>query len=123
MRHAVLQEEPRPEPSNENLIINELIREYMIFNGYRDTLSVFIPGVAGSVPACTQHMFAMFSSLFSSDHSRALCKDSMLPGTGSGLAIQYHGAALLLRLCCRCSCTCVQRVVSPKLGRLTGSFW
>eukprot|EP00879_Flechtneria_rotunda_P013372 GHRR01013962.1.p1 GENE.GHRR01013962.1~~GHRR01013962.1.p1 ORF type:complete len:150 (+),score=47.45 GHRR01013962.1:1036-1485(+) len=37
------EDEQRPEPSNENLIINELIREYLIFNGYRDTLSVFIP--------------------------------------------------------------------------------
>jgi hypothetical protein len=39
-----LQEDARPEPCNENLIINELIREYLIFNGYRDTLSVFLPG-------------------------------------------------------------------------------
>lgn len=38
------QEDARPEPCNENLIINELIREYLIFNGYRDTLSVFLPG-------------------------------------------------------------------------------
>eukprot|EP00775_Hariotina_reticulata_P003657 gene3657-3918_t len=37
------EDEPRPEPSSENLIINELIREYLIYNGYRDTLSVFIP--------------------------------------------------------------------------------
>eukprot|EP00798_Chlamydomonas_sp_ICE-L_P005240 gene5240-18471_t len=35
---------PAPqELSNENLVINELIREYMIFNGYRETLSVFLP--------------------------------------------------------------------------------
>lgn len=38
-----VQEDPRPEPCNENLIINELIREYLIYNGYRDTLSVFVP--------------------------------------------------------------------------------
>lgn len=25
-------------------MINELIREYLVFNGLRDTLSVFIPG-------------------------------------------------------------------------------
>eukprot|EP00877_Chromochloris_zofingiensis_P015220 jgi/Chrzof1/9952/Cz04g21260.t1 len=37
------EELPKPEPSNENLLINELIREYLIFNGYRDTLSVFLP--------------------------------------------------------------------------------
>lgn len=29
--------------SNENLIINELIREYLIFNNYNQTLSVFLP--------------------------------------------------------------------------------
>ena len=29
--------------SNENLIVNELIKEYMIFNGYTHSLSVFIP--------------------------------------------------------------------------------
>lgn len=34
----------KPALSNENLIINELIREYLIFNGYRETLSVFLPG-------------------------------------------------------------------------------
>mmetsp|Transcript_20826 Transcript_20826/g.45556 ORF Transcript_20826/g.45556 Transcript_20826/m.45556 type:complete len:147 (+) Transcript_20826:87-527(+) len=33
----------KPELSNENLVINELIREYLIFNGYRETLSVFLP--------------------------------------------------------------------------------
>lgn len=38
-----MQEEQRPEPCNENLIINELIREYLIYNSYRDTLSVFLP--------------------------------------------------------------------------------
>jgi hypothetical protein len=45
-----LQEDARPEPCNKNLIINELIREYLIFNGYRDTLSVFLPG------ACCWHL-------------------------------------------------------------------
>lgn len=33
----------RPDLSNENLIINELIREYLTFNGYQHTLSVFLP--------------------------------------------------------------------------------
>ncbi|GMH38784.1 hypothetical protein BSKO_06668 [Bryopsis sp. KO-2023] len=27
----------------ENIVINELIREYLEFNGYRETLSVFLP--------------------------------------------------------------------------------
>ena len=34
-------------PTNQNLLINELIREYLIFNGYRETLSIFLPGEAG----------------------------------------------------------------------------
>lgn len=33
----------RPDISNENLIINELIREYLVFNRYRSTLSVLLP--------------------------------------------------------------------------------
>lgn len=41
--HNGMQEESRREPCNENLIINELIREYLIYNGYTDTLSVFLP--------------------------------------------------------------------------------
>jgi hypothetical protein len=34
---------PKPQIGDENLIINELIREYLEFNGYRHTLSVFLP--------------------------------------------------------------------------------
>ena len=33
----------RPDLSNENLVINELIREYLVFNRYRSTLSVLLP--------------------------------------------------------------------------------
>jgi len=33
----------RPKLSNENLILNELIREYLIFNNYTHSLSVFLP--------------------------------------------------------------------------------
>lgn len=33
----------KPKLSNENLVINELIREYLIFNNYAHTLSVFLP--------------------------------------------------------------------------------
>ncbi len=35
--------EDRPRLSNENMIINELIREYLEYNGYRHTLSVLVP--------------------------------------------------------------------------------
>ena len=34
---------PPPKLSNENLIINELIREYLEYNNYRQSLSVFLP--------------------------------------------------------------------------------
>uniref|UniRef100_A0A6U2LPK6 Uncharacterized protein n=1 Tax=Leptocylindrus danicus TaxID=163516 RepID=A0A6U2LPK6_9STRA len=33
--------EPPPLPIRENLLINELIREYLAFNGYEHTVSVF----------------------------------------------------------------------------------
>lgn len=39
-----LQPAAKPALSNENLVINELIREYMEFNGYKHSLSVFMPG-------------------------------------------------------------------------------
>ncbi|KAF1334834.1 Lish domain-containing protein fopnl, partial [Globisporangium splendens] len=37
------QDVPKPKLSNENLIINELVREYLEYNGYRHALSVFLP--------------------------------------------------------------------------------
>lgn len=40
--HA-MQAAHQPELSSENLIINELIREYLHYNGYRETLSVMLP--------------------------------------------------------------------------------
>lgn len=33
----------KPEVSNENMLINELIREYLTFNNYAHTLAVFLP--------------------------------------------------------------------------------
>ena len=33
----------KPKLPNENLLINELIREYLIFNNYHHSLSVFLP--------------------------------------------------------------------------------
>lgn len=38
------QTESRPPLSNENLLINELIREYLQFNNYKYTASVFQSG-------------------------------------------------------------------------------
>ena len=33
-----------PALSNDKLLLNELIREYLDFSGYRNTLSVFLTG-------------------------------------------------------------------------------
>ncbi|RHX98426.1 hypothetical protein DYB36_007738 [Aphanomyces astaci] len=41
---------PKAKLSNENLIINELIREYMEYNGYRHALSVFVPESGQPLP-------------------------------------------------------------------------
>ena len=38
------QNEQKPNLSNENLLINELIREYLEFNGYKYTASVLLSG-------------------------------------------------------------------------------
>jgi lisH domain-containing protein FOPNL len=38
------QSEPHPPLSNENLLVNELIREYLDFNQYKYTTSVFLAG-------------------------------------------------------------------------------
>lgn len=43
MQFPLLQEAAVP-LSRDNLVINELIREYLLFNGYRNTLSVLLPG-------------------------------------------------------------------------------
>ena len=37
--------EQKPALSNENLLINELIREYLEFNGYKYTASVLLSGI------------------------------------------------------------------------------
>lgn len=77
-----MQEDARPEPCNENLIINELIREYLIFNGYRDTLSVFLPGelICHSEAACDPAHPVRLNTRFSCDQQR-------LPG---GFMLHQH---------------------------------
>lgn len=48
-----------PHLSNENLMINELIREYLDFNGYRDTMSVMLPETGQPVvPAFSRSFLA-----------------------------------------------------------------
>jgi hypothetical protein len=41
-----------PKLSNENILINDLFREYLAFNKYRSTLSVFHSGAFCRVPSC-----------------------------------------------------------------------
>ncbi len=41
-----------PQLSNENLLINELIREYLVYNNYRASASVFLPGGARGGGVC-----------------------------------------------------------------------
>uniref|UniRef100_A0A3Q3W0Z2 FGFR1 oncogene partner (FOP) N-terminal dimerisation domain-containing protein n=1 Tax=Mola mola TaxID=94237 RepID=A0A3Q3W0Z2_MOLML len=48
------QREPRPPLSHENLLLNELIREYLEFNKYRYAASVTF----------AKHLFGSFSSVF-----------------------------------------------------------
>ncbi|KAJ9516087.1 hypothetical protein QJQ45_024510 [Haematococcus lacustris] len=53
----------KPGPSDENLVCNELIREYLAWNGYRETLSVFLPGEldavsCGTIPGCVLAVMA-----------------------------------------------------------------
>ena len=38
------QDERKPDPPREVFLINELIRDYLEFQGYKHTLSVFLPG-------------------------------------------------------------------------------
>lgn len=44
MAPARLQDERKPDPPREVFLINELIRDYMEFQGYKHSLSVFLPG-------------------------------------------------------------------------------
>lgn len=62
-----LQEGPRPEPCDETLIINELIREYLVWHGLRDTLSVFIPGTGWQCPGARQ-----FAAAAATRHGRQI---------------------------------------------------
>jgi lisH domain-containing protein FOPNL len=44
MRTTPTQDERKPDPPREVFLINELIRDYLEFQGYKHTLSVFLPG-------------------------------------------------------------------------------
>ena len=44
MSYFYIQYEDKPSLSNENMLINELIREYLEFNKYKYTLSVLMTG-------------------------------------------------------------------------------
>ena len=52
------QTEPRPKLSNENVLINELIREYLEFNNYKYASSVLQAGETLMIVSM-QHQFLM----------------------------------------------------------------
>mmetsp|Transcript_9600 Transcript_9600/g.24558 ORF Transcript_9600/g.24558 Transcript_9600/m.24558 type:complete len:107 (-) Transcript_9600:268-588(-) len=63
----------KPEPSEETEIINELIREYLKFNNYRNTLSVMIPETGiGEVTKKTRTQIAEKLSVTETRESREL---------------------------------------------------
>ncbi len=54
------QSEPRPKLSNENLLINELIREYLEFNNYKYSASVLQAGQYQNTEATRKPTMAVF---------------------------------------------------------------
>eukprot|EP00696_Hemimastix_kukwesjijk_P015416 gnl/Hemi2/3611_TR1255_c0_g1_i1.p1 gnl/Hemi2/3611_TR1255_c0_g1~~gnl/Hemi2/3611_TR1255_c0_g1_i1.p1 ORF type:complete len:128 (+),score=43.94 gnl/Hemi2/3611_TR1255_c0_g1_i1:85-468(+) len=52
------QEESKPSLTHENLLINELIREYLDFNKYRHTLAVLVPESNMPVAPLDRHFLA-----------------------------------------------------------------
>ena len=44
------QTDPQPRVSDENLLINELIRDYLSYNAYKHTLGVFLSGGLALLP-------------------------------------------------------------------------
>ena len=60
---------PPPKLSNENLIINELIREYLEYNNYRQSLSVFLPET-GQPQEAAQAITCMISFLLMGRRNR-----------------------------------------------------
>ena len=55
----LFQSEPKPTLSHENLLINELIRDYLEFNSYNYTSSVLLAGTCSEL----QHSYDNFSTL------------------------------------------------------------
>jgi len=80
-------DDPKPLLSNANLLINELIREYLEFNHYRHTLSVLLPESGQPEQAVFDHGFM----------ARELNLDGILRETGqaSTIPLIYSIVALL----------------------------
>ena len=62
----------RPTLSNENLIINELIKDYLDFNMYKHTVSVLKAGKLTVGRGCYSIMHAHCGEGMLSDHARTL---------------------------------------------------
>ena len=56
-------EDVRPSLSEPNRVVNELIREYLAFNGYGHTLSVFLPESGQPVEPLPRNVLAQQTSL------------------------------------------------------------
>jgi len=65
-------DEPKPELSNENLIINDLIREYLAFNDYKYSLSVFEPESGQPKEAVSREFLARKLNFVEDDRSRSV---------------------------------------------------
>jgi hypothetical protein len=63
-----------PAVSQTNVLINELIRDYLEFNGYRNTLSVFLPetGIKSNSPSLTREFLSQELHLTHNSYSKQI---------------------------------------------------
>lgn len=83
--HTFTQSKPKPQLPHENLLINELIRDYLEFNGYKYTCSVLLAGMAV--------------------RPGSRCSVASFPGQWSGNETKFYGNAdydVILRLIGMC---------------------
>lgn len=76
------QDEVKPKLSNTNLVINELVREYLEFNKYKHTNSVFIPGT------CRRKIYGIY---FFSVHDPIIVRCGIIMFTSHGAFIRCQG--------------------------------
>lgn len=69
----------KPPISDRNLIINELIREYLVFNKYRSTLSVLMAETGQPTGTLDRTFLAEQAGVVEDRNSRQLCDPQSLP--------------------------------------------